>query len=911
VPDPAWTVDRLWTGQQLTSSYAALFSRLQRAVPTRSVVFHVNRRYAGSSKLRLAQELDTIARRLSAEPLLIAMGPCHGDHVLAREIAAQMTTSPTLLEAPPSLQAIAACIANASLYVGSSMHGLITASAFGVPGIAVASGKVKFDGVAQLHNGMDVVASTWGGAREVAEGLDLEKSKGRLVAVRDRAHGQLDIHWQRIRAFLNQNPAHPSAEEAQAPLRKFFAYQCASLMARIHAANREQEASKRATVAASKEQIRAVQKEIRQIQRRHRALQQENRRLQDEIDALRGSFSYRVTRPLRYVARRLPRLAATRKRVFDSASALAAGGLPQPEWTAPRDFKAQLQAYQSAPSENRKIVLFTAIFGDYDTLLLPEQIHPDVDYICFTDRPRNDYGVWTMRAAPFHHPDATRVARYVKLHPHDLFPGHDVAVWLDANIILRGDVYKYIDSVRTSNGNLGLVSHPERECFYEEAEACKRLGKDTSAVIDTQVEHYRSHGLPINEPLFETGFMIIDLKGEELLNTFRCWWQQIERFSRRDQLGLAWAIHEHPSLKIVPLLPEGISVREHSDFHYYHHQIARSLTVPQELSQAGAIKDPFDQPKFSEYKERRLSKVAGIPVDIIVCVHNALEDVRLCLSSARRYLASGHRIIIINDCSDGATTTYLRQFADGDERVSLVENKQNLGYTSSANRGLAVGEAEFRILLNSDTIVCENWAVKMLDVALRSEQIGIVGPLSNAAGAQSIPDIRSAGNNTAINALAAGITPTHVDLACETWSLAEAFPRATLIHGFCFGVKKAVIERIGFFDDKNFKRYFGEENDYCLRAAAAGFDGAIATDTFVFHRKSRSIEEQERLIHTAEAGKRLRELYGLEKIQEACRQIEEHPLLIRMRAAALDSGLIVAPQAGRQIPARARMSRVG
>jgi O-antigen biosynthesis protein len=904
VPDSAWTVDRLWTRQELARSYAALFSRLQRAVPTRSVVFHVNRRYIGSSKFRLAQELDTIARRLAAEPLLIAMGPCHGDHVLTREIAAQMTTKPALLDVSRSLREVAACIAHANVYVGSSMHGLITASAFGVPGISVASGKVKFDGVAQLHGGMDVVASTWGAAREVVESLDLEKSKGRLGSVRDRAHAQLDVHWQRIGAFLKQNPSHRFATEARAPVHDFFAYQCASLMARINVSNREREASKRthledlrATITASN----ALKKQLRKIQRDHSKLQQENRALRSEIDALRGSFSFRITRPLRYVARRLPRLAVVRKRVFDSAPVLSAGGLSHPEWTAPQDFNAQVQAYQSAPSGNRKIVFFTAIFGDYDTLLLPEQINPNVDYVCFTDRPRNDYGVWRMRAAPFHHPDATRIARYVKLHPHDLFPDYDVAVWLDANIILRGDIHKYVGVVRAEHGDLGLVSHPERECFYEEAEACKRLGKDTSAIIDAQVEHYRSRGLPVNQPLFETGFMIIDLKSEELQNAFRCWWQEIERFSRRDQLSLAWAIFEHPALKIVPLLPGGISVREHDDFRYHHHHIARGLAVPQALSDAGTIRDPFDEQAFSDCKADRLSKVIGIPVDIIVCVHNALEDVRLCLSSARRHLASGHRIIIINDCSDEPTTTYLRQFAAGDERVRLIENEGNLGYTGSANRGLVAGEAEFRILLNSDTIVSENWALKMLDVALRSEQIGIVGPLSNAAGAQSIPDIRSAGNNTAINVLAPGVTPAHVDLACESWSFAETLPRATLIHGFCFGVRKAVIERIGLFDDENFKRYFGEENDYCLRAAAAGFEGAIATNTFVFHRKSRSIEEQERLIHTAEAGKRLRELYGLEKIQEGCRQVEEHPLLVRMRAAAFDSGLIVAPPAGEQL----------
>jgi GT2 family glycosyltransferase len=209
---------------------------------------------------------------------------------------------------------------------------------------------------------------------------------------------------------------------------------------------------------------------------------------------------------------------------------------------------------------------------------------------------------------------------------------------------------------------------------------------------------------------------------------------------------------------------------------------------------------------------------------------------------------------------------------------------------------LAAGAAGFRILLNSDTIVCRNWALKMLDVATRSDRIGIVGPLSNAAGAQSIPYIKGRGNNTAINVLPKGLSLAGLDLACEEWSFADLFPRVPLVHGFCFGVTKELIDSVGFFDDMNFKRFYGEENDYCFRALAAGFELAIATNTFVFHRKSRSIDEEKRVVHMAEAWKRLRELYGAERILSAYRQLEEHPLLDRIRGRAVNH--FMAAQAG-------------
>ncbi|MBQ0823550.1 glycosyltransferase [Microvirga sp. HBU67558] len=647
------------------------------------------------------------------------------------------------------------------------------------------------------------------------------------------------------------------------------------------------EASAAVQVAPLREQIERQTQEIAELQATIRSLQA-------EIRGLRGSLSWTVTRPLRFLARGLPGTAALVQRTVDRTKDILVTRLPRRatralfdnRWEVREDVPGQISAYRSSSRRKRRIVFYTAIFGEYDNLLLPERIDLDVDYVCFTDRPRNDYGVWQMRAAPYYHPDPTRVARWVKTHPHELFPGHQVAVWLDANIILKGDIHHYINLVVGKNGDLGLIAHPHRGCFYDEAEACKRLNKDAAKLIDRQVEDYQKAGLPLKQPLFETGFMVVPLDKRATSKALNLWWQQIERYSRRDQLGLAWVNYRCPDLDITSLLPHGASVRDHRDFAYFRHSFARALIVPEALLRLGALADPLAKHFFAEVKDQRLQSLAEVPIDLVVCVYNALEDVRLCLESAWANLLPHHRIILVNDRSDEATTVYLREFAADKSQITLLENDENLGYTRSANRGLASGTSDFRILLNSDTIVSPNWALKLLDAANQSPRIGIVGPLSNAAGAQSIPQIKAKGKNTAINLLPPGVTPSDLDLACEVWSNADLVPRVPLVHGFCFGIKKEVIESIGFFDDENFKLFYGEENDYCFRALAAGFELAVATNTFVYHRKSRSIDEEKRMVHMAEAWKRLRELYGADRILAAYRQVEEHPLLERVRKEA-------------------------
>ena len=53
--------------------------------------------------------------------------------------------------------------------------------------------------------------------------------------------------------------------------------------------------------------------------------------------------------------------------------------------------------------------------------------------------------------------------------------------------------------------------------------------------------------------------------------------------------------------------------------------------------------------------------------------------------------------------------------------------------------------------------------------------------------------------------------------------------------GFCLYMSRASRDAIGLFDEQAFGRGYGEENDFCLRAAKAGFRNVLAEDIFVYH----------------------------------------------------------------------------
>src|SRR5690606_30203105 len=137
-------------------------------------------------------------------------------------------------------------------------------------------------------------------------------------------------------------------------------------------------------------------------------------------------------------------------------------------------------------------------------------------------------------------------------------------------------------------------------------------------------------------------------------------------------------------------------------------------------------------------------------------------------------------------------------FARESNRVQLIRSDEPLRYTKAANTGLKASTAELVVLLNSDTIVNADWALKLADVAFSRPFTGIVGPISNAASSQSIPQTKGSGTQTAINELPQGKSIADIDAFLESQVVAGLYPTVPLVHGFCFAVRREVLEQVGY-----------------------------------------------------------------------------------------------------------------
>ncbi len=229
--------------------------------------------------------------------------------------------------------------------------------------------------------------------------------------------------------------------------------------------------------------------------------------------------------------------------------------------------KPRVTSHEAKP---RALVIYTAISGGYDTLKRPKHIPRDCDLVCFTDNAELRSDAWQMRSFDVFHIDPTRMARYVKTHPHIYFPRHRHSIWVDANLLIEGDVTPFLDALDDDHP-FAAFQHPHRECIYTEAEeVIKRGGLDDARVIQRQVERYRAAGYPANAGLTETNVLVRRHDDARLIALMNAWWKEIDNGSKRDQLSLNYVAHQ-AGFEIAPLAERGTSVRNHPALQRFLH----------------------------------------------------------------------------------------------------------------------------------------------------------------------------------------------------------------------------------------------------------------------------------------------------------------------------------------------------
>jgi GT2 family glycosyltransferase len=219
----------------------------------------------------------------------------------------------------------------------------------------------------------------------------------------------------------------------------------------------------------------------------------------------------------------------------------------------------------------------------------------------------------------------------------------------------------------------------------------------------------------------------------------------------------------------------------------------------------------------------------SLTVDVIIPVYRGEAETRACLRSvlAARVRAS-HEVIVVDDASpEPAISAWLRELA-AQGHITLIAHEDNRGFVASANEGMALHPDRDVVLLNSDTEVADGWLDRLAAHARNDPSIGTATPFSTNATILSYPRTLEA------NALPPGETTATLDAAFAAANPGRSVDIPTAV-GFCMFISRRCLHRVGYFDQARYGTGYGEEVDFCMRAARASFRNVAAGDVFVRH----------------------------------------------------------------------------
>jgi GT2 family glycosyltransferase/glycosyltransferase involved in cell wall biosynthesis len=227
-------------------------------------------------------------------------------------------------------------------------------------------------------------------------------------------------------------------------------------------------------------------------------------------------------------------------------------------------------------------------------------------------------------------------------------------------------------------------------------------------------------------------------------------------------------------------------------------------------------------------------------IDVIIPVYRHRDYTLRCINSVLNAVEScAYRVIVVNDCTpEPQLTRTLHEYA-ASGRITLVENRRNRGFVYSANRGMRMHASRDVVLLNSDTVVANNWLTRLRRAACSSEEVGTATPFSNNATICSFP-VPFESNIIDPNRTA------ELDSLFREANDGRTHEIPTAV-GFCMYIRRACLRETGLFDEDAFGAGYGEENDFCMRAARVGWRHVLAADVFVYHEGEVSFSERARV----------------------------------------------------------------
>lgn len=223
--------------------------------------------------------------------------------------------------------------------------------------------------------------------------------------------------------------------------------------------------------------------------------------------------------------------------------------------------------------------------------------------------------------------------------------------------------------------------------------------------------------------------------------------------------------------------------------------------------------------------------MAAPQVTILILNWNGRNWLEQFLPSVLATRGVDYAVWVVDNASTDDSVPFLRErYAD---QVHVVQLDQNYGFAEGNNRGLALVESPYVVLLNSDVEVDPDWLTPCIKRLEADPKLAALQPKIRAYHHRNHFEY-AGGAGGWIDRLGypfcRGRVLNHTE---EDHGQYDDFQYTFWASGACLVFRKAVTDRIGLFDARFFAHM--EEIDFCWRAQNAGWRIGVEPRGVVYH----------------------------------------------------------------------------